>query len=90
MNETELYDHSIKMNTELFQTYFSMSKALATELNYLDKKDDEIEQILIKQIEDGDLTARNKRRKSKNAQVNTLEINNKQTATLVNSLMQFK
>jgi len=35
------------MNTELFQTYFNMSIALATELNYLDKKDDEIETILM-------------------------------------------
>ena len=36
MNEVELYDHSVKMNTDLFQIYFGMSKSLAGEINYLD------------------------------------------------------
>ena len=89
MSEQELYDHSVKLNTDLFQTYFGMSKALATELNYLDQKDDEIESMLKKQIEEGDVTARNKRRKGKSA-VQPLEINNRYTQTLVTSLMQFK
>ena len=48
MNEHELYDHQIKMNQDLFQIYFAMSKSLAGEINYLDQKDDEIEQIMQK------------------------------------------
>ena len=66
MNEVELYDHSVKMNTDLFQIYFGMSKSLAGEINYLDQKDDEIEQIMRQQIAEGDMSARNARRRSEN------------------------
>ena len=66
MNEIELYDHSVKMNTDLFQIYFGMSKSLAGEINYLDQKDDEIEQIMQQQIAEGDMSARNARRRAEN------------------------
>ena len=46
MNEVELYDHSIHLNQDLFQTYFNMSIGLATELNYLEAKDEELDKIL--------------------------------------------
>ncbi len=51
------------MNKDLFQTYFNMSMSIAHELNYLEQKDDELDQILKRQIEDGDVNARNRRRK---------------------------
>ena len=43
MNEVELYDHSVHVNEDLFQVYFNMSIGLATELNYLDAKDEELD-----------------------------------------------
>jgi len=46
VNEVELYDHSIHMNENLFQNYFNMSLGLATELNYLDVVDEELEKML--------------------------------------------
>ena len=42
MNEVSLYDHSVTVNADLFQTYFNMSIGLATELNYLEKKEEEL------------------------------------------------
>lgn len=76
----ELYDHSVFMNENLFQTYFSMSIGLAAELNYLEKVDEELEEVLEKQIRDGDVAARNRQRK--NNPGSKLEVNNKGTKKL--------
>ena len=46
VREEELYDHSIALNQDLFQTYFNMSISIATEMNYLEKKDDELDKVL--------------------------------------------
>lgn len=37
VNEVELYNHSVKMNEDLFQTYFGMSMSLAKELQYIEE-----------------------------------------------------
>jgi len=43
MNNEELYGHYLKLNTDLFQTYFAMSRGIATEINYLEQKEEEID-----------------------------------------------
>ena len=48
MEETELYDHSVKVNQDLYSNYFNISMSLASELNYLDEKDEEMEQVIAK------------------------------------------
>ena len=45
-NESELYDNSVKVSTELFQTYFNVSITIAQELMYLEGKDREMDEIL--------------------------------------------
>ena len=45
-NQAQLYDHSVTLNQDLFQRYFNMSISIAHELNYLESKDDELEQAL--------------------------------------------
>lgn len=37
VTQDALYNHSVKMNEDLFQTYFSMSIGLAKELNYIEE-----------------------------------------------------
>ena len=53
MNEVELYDHSVHLNQDLFQVYFNMSIGLATELNYLEEKDDDLDRMLEEQVASG-------------------------------------
>jgi hypothetical protein len=36
LNGQELYDNSVKVSTELFQTYFNISVSIAQELMYLE------------------------------------------------------
>lgn len=85
VNEVALYDHNVHMNENLFQTYFTMSMGLATELNYLEKVDDDLEQIIEQQVRDGDVAARNRRRKN-NPSSMPLEVNNAATMKLQDSL----
>jgi len=66
-----------------------MSVGLATELNYLDKQDSQLDEMLEKQLADGDVAARNRRRK--NRPDNTpVEVNNKETKKLTDSLTSYK
>ena len=67
-----------------------MSVGIAAELNYLDKKDEELEQILEKQVADGDVAARNRRRKNNTSQPTTMEVNNRETKGLIDSLNTLK
>ena len=89
MNEVQIYDHSVTVNQDLFQTYFNMSIGLAGELNYLGQKEDDLNQVLLEQMENGDVAARNRRRKSSQNQ-KPLEVHNKDTKRLVDSLTVFK
>jgi len=41
-----MYDHNVSLNQDLFQTYFNMSVTIATEINYLERKDEELDEIL--------------------------------------------
>ena len=50
------------MSTELFQTYFNVSITIAQELIYLEQKDREMDEILEQQVQDGQVSARNRRR----------------------------
>lgn len=89
IDHSQTYDHSLKMNQDLFQTYFNMSMGIASELNYLEAKDDELEQILQRQIEDGDVAARNRRRKGSQQQ-KVMEVNNSETRKLIDGLTKLK
>lgn len=62
-NQGELYEHEKKLNADLFQTYFNMSIGIATELNELEKHNENMDEILEAQIAEGDVAARNRRRK---------------------------
>ena len=74
-DESDLYDNSVKISTELFQTYFNVSITVAQELIYLDQKDAEMDEILEQQVADGQVSARNRRRGKQNEKV----VENKET-----------
>lgn len=84
VQDEQLYDHSVSLNTDLFQTYFNMSITIATEMNYLETQDDKLDKILAQQIADGDVAARNRRRKDR--KTTSIEVDNKETQGLIISM----
>ena len=82
IQQVELYDHSVHVNSNLFQKYFQMSIGLAGELNYLDRVNEGLTETLEAQIANGEINSRNARRKTKD----TLEVNNRETKRLTDSL----
>ena len=65
LNGQELYDNSVKVSTDLFQTYFNISVSIAQELMYLEQKDNEMDELLEQQVLDGNVGARDRRRKAR-------------------------
>lgn len=45
-NQGDLYEHEKKLNSDLFQSYFNMSVSIAGELNDLEKRNEEMDEIL--------------------------------------------
>jgi hypothetical protein len=45
-DQSDLYDNSVIVSNQLFQTYFNVSISVAKELIYLDEKDSEMDEIL--------------------------------------------
>ncbi len=84
-----IYDHSLKLNQDLFQTYFNMSISLAHEMNYLEGKDEELDVILKRQIEEGDVAARNRRRKGSEQSV-PRAVDNRETQRLAQALQSLQ
>ena len=55
----------MKVSTELFQTYFNISVSIAQELIYLEQKDNEMDELLEQQVLEGNVGARDRRRKAR-------------------------
>ena len=65
-----------------------MSIAIATEMNYLEQKDDELDKILAQKVQEGDVNARNRRRKDRKQ--NSIEVTNPEVDKLIESLTKLK
>ena len=63
LNGQQLYDNSVKVSTELFQTYFNISVSIAQEMMYLEQKDNEMDELLEQQVLEGNVNARDRRKK---------------------------
>ena len=64
-----------------------MSVGIAGELNELEKRNEELDKIMLAQVEDGDVAARNRRRKG---QQQAMVVDNSETKRLVDSLSKFR
>ena len=65
-----------------------MSISIATEMNYLEQKDDELDKILAQKVQEGDVNARNRRRKDRKQ--NSIEVTNPEVDKLIESLTKLK
>ena len=65
-----------------------MSITIATEMNYLEQKDDELDKILAQKVQEGDVNARNRRRKDRKQ--NSIEVTNPEVDKLIESLTKLK
>ena len=66
-----------------------MSLSIAQETNYLEQKDEVLEQMLADQVASGDMAARNRRRRD-NPAATPMEVNNRDTAQIMGKLQTLK
>ena len=62
LNGQQLYDNSVKVSTDLFQTYFNISVSIAQEMMYLEQKDNEMDEMIEQQVLEGNVNARDRRK----------------------------